>query len=424
LHPINLAATALVHVGKPPRGLIGGHPVSEPEIMTRRKIWDLDGSLHCSVIGTCLTTGELRSLVRKFHAPLGDKLSDHELHTIAVSALSHRDLLAKQIQKALDHRHAACIRQFAKAESIDDLRSLWSEARQAGDIPAAYWAALTHPRTTDSLIRLVFGDVHMLSHLVGAANRADIRRLHQLEEEKASLEDKLARQQTQLRDGILARDGKIRELTTALSAQIGQRSDTHRTAENDSEIGTLHALVADLRKLLDREIQRRERAEKRNEELTAASVRHERRRVALEEEAAALRAELEAVETQFTATQSDDTLSDGLDLAGATLLYVGGRPHQIARLRAVIEQSSGHLIHHDGGIEERADLLPGLVSRADAAFFPVDCVSHRAALTLKRLCQQSGKSFVPLRSASLASMLRALRSDESGLIASSRSAAE
>jgi hypothetical protein len=59
-------------------------------------------------------------------------------------------------------------------------------------------------------------------------------------------------------------------------------------------------------------------------------------------------------------------------------------------------------------LEERTELLPGLVSRASVAYFPVDCISHRAALSLKRLCQQAGKPFVPLRSAGVASMIRAL----------------
>ena len=419
---MGVASTALVRVDKTRPVLIGGRSAAEPEIATRRKIWDLDGSLHCSVIGTCLTTGELRALVRKYCVPPSEKPTDHELHTIAVSALSRRDLLAKQLQKALDRSHASCIRQFADAKSPDDLRGLWNEARQAGDIPGAYWAVLTHPRTSDALVRQAFGDVHMLSHLVGAANRADIRRLHQLEEEKTALEEKLARQQAQLRDSIVARDAKIRELNAALSARIEQHS--HAAAPSASEIGTLDALVADLRKLLDREVQRRERAEKRAEELAAANGKSEHARLLLEEEAGALRAELDAVEAQLGSTDTGEEMTDNLDLAGITILYVGGRPHQVARLRLLVGQASGQLIDHDGGIEERPELLAGLVSRADAAFFPVDCISHRAALLLKRLCQQLGKPYLPLRSASVASMLRALRSPDFSLMASSRSAAE
>lgn len=382
---------------------------------TPRKIWEMDGSLHCSVIGTCLTSGELRTLIGKFHPPLATKPTEHTLHTIAVAAASKHDLLSKQIQKALDRRHAAALRQFGAAKSVETLRALWAEARQAGEIPGAYWAILTHPLTSDALLREVFGDVHMLSHLVGAANRADIRKLHQLEEEKAALEAKLARQETQLREGILARDGKIRELNQALSAQIERLNGSAPACNSDgtSEIAVLHGVVADLRKLLDREVQRREKAERRAEELAQSGQKAERGRAAMKEELAALRGEIDALEAQL-AGDFPEAGTEPIDLSGATLLYVGGRPHQIASLRAIVEQASGRFIHHDGGIEERPDLLPGLVSRADIALFPVDCVSHRAALLLKKLCQQTGKPYLPLRSTGVAAMLRALRSENFG----------
>ena len=47
----------------------------------------------------------------------------------------------------------------------------WAEARCAGGIPGAYWAVLTHPDTGHAGLRRAFGDVLMLSYLVGAANR-------------------------------------------------------------------------------------------------------------------------------------------------------------------------------------------------------------------------------------------------------------
>ena len=66
-------------------------------------------------------------------------------------------------------------------------------------------------------MREAFGEVHMLSHLVGAANRADIRRLCQLEADKAELEAKLERQQLALRDAVVTRDARIQELRQALA---------------------------------------------------------------------------------------------------------------------------------------------------------------------------------------------------------------
>ena len=78
------------------------------------------------------------------------------------------------------------------------------------------------------------------------------------------------------------------------------------------------------------------------------------------------------------------------------------------RTAPTFERACGQFITHDGGVEEAKDLLPGLVSRADVALFPVDCVSHNAAQSLKRLCRQAGKPFVPLRSSGIPSLLHAL----------------
>src|SRR5262245_38415656 len=181
----------------------------------RTRIWELSHHLHCSIVGTCLSTGELKQILAK--AKMIEGTSEHDLHGQGVLLASLRDPRGKLLQKALDRRHRAAIARFERAGTADGVRTLWREAVKQGEIPGGYWAAMTHPATNDALIREVFGEVHMLSHLVGAANRADIRRLGELEAENAGLRDKLARQQDHLRDGISARDAKIRELSALLA---------------------------------------------------------------------------------------------------------------------------------------------------------------------------------------------------------------
>ena len=95
-------------------------------------------------------------------------------------------------------------------------------------------------------------------------------------------------------------------------------------------------------------------------------------------------------------------------LAGLSLLYVGGRTDKLGHLRALSERLGGRFLHHDGGVDDRSGLLGGLVSRADVVMFPVDCVSHEAVGTVKRLCRQMSKPFVPLRSTGMASFVAAL----------------
>jgi hypothetical protein len=127
--------------------------------------------------------------------------SDHDLHMIGLMLPGRPKTGAKALQKALDRRHQASIGKFAKAKTPEAVSALWKDALKAGDIPGAYRALLTHPVATDTIISHAFGDVHMLSHLLGAANRADIRRLRELEAENTALATKIERQQRQLRDG-------------------------------------------------------------------------------------------------------------------------------------------------------------------------------------------------------------------------------
>ena len=86
-----------------------------------------------------------------------------------------------------------------------------------GDIPGAYWAALTHPATTQDIVSRIFAGVHMLSHVVGTANRADIRRLRQLQADNVLLAANVERQQRQMHEGFVERDRTIRELNELLS---------------------------------------------------------------------------------------------------------------------------------------------------------------------------------------------------------------
>lgn len=160
----------------------------------RTRIWEFDTNLHCSIIGTCLGTAELRHVLVKLKVGGAGVATDHDLHSMGVVLAGRREGSAKFLQKALDRQHRVAITRYAGAKDTAALLALWQESLKQGDIPGAYWAVLTHPMTTEAVVKRVFGDVHMLSHLVGAANRADIRRLRQLEQENAALLAKTERQ--------------------------------------------------------------------------------------------------------------------------------------------------------------------------------------------------------------------------------------
>ncbi|WP_428535675.1 DUF2325 domain-containing protein [Rhodopila sp.] len=372
------------------------------EVAPRRtKIWEFNTNLHCSIIGTCLSTAELRQVLRKFGmAPAGS--GDHELHGIAVGLAGRHADAARQLHKALDHRHKLAVSQFAKASTEDAVRALWRDAVRRGDIPGAYWAVLTHPLTSQEIVREAFGEVHMLSHLIGSANRADIRRLCQLEAEKATLEAKLGRQQQALHDAVVTRDEQIRQLRQALTERIVSAAGTDVPTDETA----LQGLIADAGRRLAVETRRRIALQERLSAMQAERDGERAGRVAAERIGAALRQEVDAIEASLAAPPES---APALRLDGMVLLYVGGRPNQVAHMRAMVEQLGAEFLHHDGGVENHQNLLPGLVSRCDSALFPVDCISHDAANIVKASCRQAAKRFVPLRSASVTSLLAALQ---------------
>ena len=373
----------------------------------RVRLADMDPHLHCSVIGTCLNTAELRKLMARFLFVRDS--SDLEAHHEAVSHASQGGPITKALQKLLDQRHASAIRWFAQAHDAAAIAALWEEALQQGDIPGAYWAVLTHRDVTTVLRQKVFGDVHMLSHLVGAANRADIRRLLELERENGELRERAERQLLRSRELLDERDRTVATLQRELAESRSVRASVTAPADVFLQMATED--LAGALSLVAVQTERRERAEQ------AASV--------AVEEAARLREELEhlgrqqqtlnrellAAETQLReigAGTSKRALA--LQLEGRRVLYVGGRPSSTPSIRDLVLRHGGEFQHHDGGLEDRKGLLASGVAWAGLVVFPVDCIDHDSAGKLKRMCTRQGVSYVPLRGASVASFAAALAS--------------
>jgi hypothetical protein len=313
-----------------------------PADSKRRRIWEINADFHCSIIGTCLTTAELRQILVKSQLAKAHQDTDHQLHGQAVLLAGRRDHAAKLLHKALDRRHRSAIGQFRRARATQDLRDLWTSAVQRADIPGAYWAVLTHPLATEDLVRHVFGEVHMLSHLVGAANRADVRRLRALEAEIGALQAKVARQQNRLRDAVVSRDATIANLTEALSKAIASRYGGRPTPgpQDEPEREATARLESELRKRLASQASSCEAMQRRLERFKAELELERRWRERLAQRESELRDELEAAERSLARRVPEDRRSSErlIDLAGVTILYVGGRTHNIGQLRMLSEE--------------------------------------------------------------------------------------
>ncbi|WP_431053026.1 DUF2325 domain-containing protein [Roseateles sp. L2-2] len=378
-------------------------------VANRSRLHQLDPHLHCSVIGNCLGTAELRRLMSRHVDVAG--MSDLDVHHTAVSLAPQGGEVAKALHKALDQRHAGAVRAMSAAADEAALDAAWREAWRRGEIQGAYWALLTHKAVTVTLRQAVFGEVHMLSHLMASANRHDLQRFVALEKGHAELEDRLAREQARRHEALQERDRmaeQLREQALDAERQLAElRATLPQAGSGDSPSST-----SDLLAQVALQTERRERAERLSEDAVRQldSLREQLERVqaharAQAEELAAAEAEL-----QRLSAGTPDASGDGSALlAGRRILYVGGRPSSTPAIRDFVEGRDGEFLHHDGGLETRKGLLAALLPRADLVVFPVDCIDHDSALNLKRLSERHQVPFLALRSASLASFAAAVR---------------
>jgi Uncharacterized protein conserved in bacteria (DUF2325) len=376
---------------------------------SRVRLADLSAPFHCSVVGTCLGTVELRKLMTRFLVVRD--ASDLEVHHEAVRLAGEGGVVAKALHKALDQRHEPVVRRFSKAHDVDTLTGMWESALRQGEIPGAYWAVLTHRDATSELRNRVFGDVHMLSHLVGAANRADIRRLVALEEENAALRERSEEQLLRAQELAEERDRTIAQMQRELAGLNAERAKAGRIEDARSAADAMAAATS----LVRLQAERRERAEQAAIFAESEVVRLRGELEHLGQHAQALGRELLAAETQLRDFGEGSPANRPLQprLRGQRVFYVGGRPSSTPAIRDLVLRHAGEFQHHDGGLEDRKGLLASGVAWAHLVVFPVDCVDHDSAGNLKRMCQRQGVLYVPLRSASVASFAAALMSSPS-----------
>ena len=126
----------------------------------RTKIWELSGSLHCSIIGTCLTASELR----RFSSGSATATPTSATTTCTNAELSRRRaartaassstkpstsiMKAQSVAWRRPRRRRNCARSGSKRST---------RAKSRGRIRALP----THPAADAKLVQDVFGDIHM-----------------------------------------------------------------------------------------------------------------------------------------------------------------------------------------------------------------------------------------------------------------------
>ncbi len=409
----------------------------KPLATRRKKLWEIEECYHCAILGTCLSMRDLEKIRPKTKIRFRPDASDYVIHGTFVACVKAHADVARVLHRALDKKYRAAIGELKKVTCRNELRTYWQENLKRGNVPSAFWAVMSHPVTDAKLSQEAFGDVHMLSHMVGAANREALQRLDQLEEQSRAAAVALEEQRLNSRRLLDERNAIIAELRSelepqsklkgrivAMEAQIAQ-------FENEDAYRSLRAELEGQRLEIDEKNLALERADKQIAGQKVKVRQQEAEICALRRALDESRARVDRVErflesalfrsfegALFPARRKtvgeSEAAGEALDLDGATIIYIGGHKSQVRYIRTFVESANGEFIHHDGGLEESGARLSQVLGRGDFVMCPVDCISHNACLRAKKFCKHAGKNFVPLRGTGLSCFVTSLHEAVSG----------
>lgn len=389
---------------------------AKPQGSSRIKLWQLEGLYHCPVIGTCLSRKELVRLADECSL-LADRNNDYALHAEVVGWSKTRNPVAEKLHKLLDRKFANELSQFTACRDEQALLAAWKDMLGMGQVAAGMWVVMTHKHSSDKIRHIVYGDVHMLSHQLGAGQTADLRQLQVLRQEVAGLRaEKLHWQAEQAKQVRMQQEQ--REQLAALrvqnaSLQSLQADQVERLAAYENGLvmigmgQRLLALQAANEQLRDSA----QRARMLEERLQAsrhdvADLRKQRDKLAAER--SFMERCLSALDTAPANCESSQPCDQCQQQSCRSVLYVGGRASLLAQYRLLAERAGCNLLHHDGGLEESLARLPELIGSADAVICPTDCVSHSAYYKVKAQCKRAGKPCLFIQSASVSGFATAL----------------
>jgi len=366
----------------------------------RLKIWQIEGGLQCAIIGTCLSHQDLVKLGPRVGIDVDPAAPTYDVHGYFVNQCTSDTPVARGVQKLLDRRFKGILGKVQRETDLGALTALWETEYAAGRVPGAFWAFVSSGHVPPELAHRVWGEVHMLSHLLGKATHVQAARSTQYQALSDAREHQLTRLRERHAAALAARDEEIE----ALKAQV-----------NDLKVDAAKAVIAQATlRSVGHPRQRHPRMER------ALVTARERARLA-ELALSRLNKRYAELDKRFRATARSVARADE-DCPGAAacqlrvpsqdggkrLLYLGGRRGALEQLRAIAARTEMEFIYHDGGIEDGFQRIEGLIARCDAVFCPVDCISHGACQHAKELCRRHCKSFVALRSSGGGSFERAL----------------
>lgn len=378
---------------------------------TRRRIWDLQSSTVCKVVGMALDIGDLRKCARKFGIEQDDPLLDEEtvLHHTLVHLSNSDNAVSRHVDKLIERRFAVCGKKLSEIDPAEAIEMVRTDPEALGTpLWAVLWGSATRGGERGADIeRQLFGFIHMLEHRLVREhwNAVSTGRSEEKERERKASE--------------------ILNLKKALLAQERENKKLLKTNENlQARVSSLESRLPELKrrhapmqrsehacKCRCENAQKTERMRSLLQEAKTKNQMLEAECAQLREEVAGLMSELrdaDGASSPYREVDSGCPCPVRIALEGKSVAMVGGIGSLEHHYRQMIEGMGGRFCRHTGECRRGEGPLEDCIGTADLVVCPIQVNSHNAAKSVKRICRNRGIACCFPRSASLTGLKRAV----------------
>lgn len=354
----------------------------------QKKIWELQHTTICKVVGMALDFEHLKKIGRKFGLVVKDAGVDQEFafHSAVVGMCGKESRIARHVQKLIERRFISYAKRLAQQDNGAIMEFASTRSEKTG-VPL--WAVLWHVATTrdpdgESVETTLFGRIHMMEHELvkdfwnGSGEDRDKREsdrqaeLEGLRKEIINLRSENAR--LERANQSLAKRAPHYGVHLPSSVFVRSTVLDKGTSLQDGKIARLKSLL--------------EESRKKNEKLEEDCHYFKNQIQDLILESASDR-DLNCTSCEESRGPCCSCPSDHC-LRGKRIAMVGGIDGLEAHYRNLVEQSGGEFCRHDGRCVQGERKLEELIKRADLVVCPVSVNSHFGAIGVKKLCKKHG----------------------------------
>jgi hypothetical protein len=372
----------------------------------QKRIWELQHTTVCKVIGMAFDLQELKKIGRKFGLIIKDTAleEDFAFHSAIVGMCGKESNLSRYVQKTIERRFLRYAKRLNQ-QGLSDITGMVMNKSECSGIPL--WAILWHLAISqisggDQLETALFGHIHMLEHRLlkdfwdeEEGHREKIE--NDYREEISNLRKEIVRLRAVNSDlekasrRLTSRSGPALANSEALPSSTKAES---RAWSNDQS-----RKLETLKNLLD---ESRAKNQKLAQDFSQAKKQIE-----------ALTRELVSQEIPDSGGSKEPTLNGcqcplNHSLRGKRIAMVGGIDSLEAHYKNLVERSGGKFCRHDGKCCRGERVLEDCIRNADLVVCPISVNSHFGASGVKRVCRRHGISCSFPDSAGLGSLRNVL----------------